>query len=159
MNKLTSDPRLPTVNDEKIRPLTQRLYELFRQFTNAVNALIDFEQSDWVQFTPTITSGSGSFTSVSGVGNYLKRGKIIYFTVNVSCTTIGTAGTSVLVSLPYSEYMGILWAGSGGNTSTGKMVKYVITENGSNAVVKYYDNSFPIGSGESLTITGFYGGY
>ena len=37
MSKIVSDPRLPTVNDEKIRPLTQRLYELFRQYAIAHN--------------------------------------------------------------------------------------------------------------------------
>jgi hypothetical protein len=37
--KLQIDPRLPIVHDDKIRPLTQRLYELFREINRTVNAL------------------------------------------------------------------------------------------------------------------------
>ena len=37
--KFPPDPRLPIINDEKLRPLTQRLYELFRQLFFSINTL------------------------------------------------------------------------------------------------------------------------
>lgn len=156
MNKITSDPRLPTVIDEKLRPLTQRLYELFRQFTNAVNGLIEFEESDWIQFTPTVTSGTGSFTSVSGSGKYLVRGKITHFTISVTCTTLGTASNYLVVSLPHDEKTGVDWSIHGRNSTLGLSVNGRVAANSSNINIRKYDSTFPIGSGETVTITGFY---
>jgi hypothetical protein len=35
--KLPLDPRLPITNSDKLRPLIQRLYELFREYSKAFN--------------------------------------------------------------------------------------------------------------------------
>jgi hypothetical protein len=76
--KLQIDPRLPIVHDDKIRPLTQRLYELFREINRTVNALDETVSGlsgggggggSLTTGTATIDFGSGSnIATVSIIG-------------------------------------------------------------------------------------------
>jgi hypothetical protein len=62
----------------------------------------------WTSWTPTVTPGSGSFTAAGGSnpsvsGAYLQIGKTMLFSVAVTfAANIGTAGTSITLSLPNS---------------------------------------------------------
>ena len=63
------------------------------------NTLDDYEEGTW---TPTVTSGSGSFTTVSATGTYVKIGKqVTTFTV-VTITTAGTASGQINFTLPFT---------------------------------------------------------
>jgi hypothetical protein len=55
-----------------------------------------------VSYTPTVTSGSGSFTTVSATGSYQRVNKMVVVRFEVTITTNGTAASSVIVSLPFS---------------------------------------------------------
>lgn len=58
--------------------------------------------SSWTTWTPTITAGSGTFTSVTATGRYKQIGKTVFYRVSVIFTTIGT-GNGPLFSLPVTS--------------------------------------------------------
>jgi hypothetical protein len=62
------------------------------------NTLDDYEEGTW---SPTVTSGTGSFTTVSFLsGVYTKIGNIITCSGKVVITSAGTAGGNIIVTLP-----------------------------------------------------------
>ena len=54
----------------------------------------------WAAYTPTISSGSGTITTASGTGRWLKQGKIIHFAVVLTITTNGTGAGYIGFTLP-----------------------------------------------------------
>jgi hypothetical protein len=109
----------------------------------------------WTAYTPTITSGSGSFTTVSATGTYKTFGKTCWFTVAITITTVGTAGNYIGVSLPVTQAGGTLAAYGMEMNSTGFMVKGYIPASGVMQVTKY-DNATIIGAGYLVRLTGTY---
>ena len=76
-----------------------------------VNTLDDYEEGTW---TPTITPLSGSLTSYTSSGTYIKIGKLVSLSFIVSITNAGTASSVMQVSnLPFNT--------TGANTSAGVM--------------------------------------
>jgi hypothetical protein len=68
--------------------------------TNA-NTLDDYEEGT---FTPTITSSSGSLTSYTSAGIYVKVGQAVTVNFGFSISTTGTAGGSAVVTgLPFQD--------------------------------------------------------
>ena len=76
--KLPLDPRLPTLTDDKLHPLVQRLYELFREYSKAFNNSYMWD-----------TSGTGYPTT----GTWSQGDKC----ENTSPTELGTAGSKYVV--------------------------------------------------------------
>lgn len=111
--------------------------------------------SAWTAYTPTITSNSGSFTTVSATGTYKTFGKTCWFTVAITITTAGTAGGFIGVSLPVTQAGATLAAYGMEMNSTGYMVKGYIPASGVMQVTKY-DNATIIGSGYLIRLTGTY---
>ena len=64
------------------------------------NVLDDYEEGTW---TPTITPGSGSITSYTSTGVYTKIGRLVTFQLTFTLTNAGTAGTSLLATLPFTN--------------------------------------------------------
>ena len=91
MSKINADPRLPIVTDEKVRPLTQRLYELFRQYAIAHNKSYMWD-TEGTTYPTTGTWSQGNkcnntAPSESGTGG----SKTV--TIGWICTVSGTPGT------------------------------------------------------------------
>ena len=64
------------------------------------NTLDDYEEGTW---TPTVTPSSGSLTSFTSSGVYVKVGRSVTITGAFALTNAGTAGGSVLVGgIPFS---------------------------------------------------------
>lgn len=57
-------------------------------------------QTTWKDTTPTITAGSGSFTSVAGAASYKIDGTICYYRATITVTTVGTASSTIVLPLP-----------------------------------------------------------
>lgn len=76
----------------------------------------------WTSYTPTITSGTGTFTAVSGTINWIQIGKTVRFRAVVTITTNGTAAGYVKVTMPFTPVA--VQAGSGfvGENSKGLTV-------------------------------------
>lgn len=51
-------------------------------------------------YTPTVTAGTGTFTSVSGTGDYKVVDQVCHIAGSVTITTNGTAATNIIVPLP-----------------------------------------------------------
>ena len=109
----------------------------------------------WTAYTPTITSSSGSFTTVSATGTYKVFGKTCWFTVAITITTVGTAGGYIGVSLPVTQAGATLAAYGMEMNSTGYMTKGYIPASGVMQVTKY-DNASIIGAGYLIRLTGTY---
>lgn len=54
----------------------------------------------WTAYAPTITAGSGSFTTRAGAGRYRVRGKSLEISIKITITTNGTANAYVICPLP-----------------------------------------------------------
>jgi hypothetical protein len=109
----------------------------------------------WTSYTPTITSGSGSFTTVSATGKYKVFGKTCWFTVDITITTAGTAGGFIGVSLPFTQVATSLSSYGMEVNATGYMVKGLNPASGVMQITKY-DNASIIGSGYVIRTTGTY---
>jgi hypothetical protein len=110
----------------------------------------------WEDYTPTISTSSGSFTSVSATGKWKRIGKTIFYRLTITITTVGSA-TNVRFSLPATAAAPANTViGYGRETaSTGKMLQTVIN-NATTGTVFYYDNSIPTANGLSLSLSGHF---
>jgi len=114
---------------------------------------------DWQAYTPTVTAGSGSITTASATGRYLKRGRSVDVQIRVTITTNGTGATSVNATLPIAaaNITGINRTLAGREeSSTGNMLQGYITPNSTVAQIYNYDNSYPGASGRTLHVNGSY---
>jgi hypothetical protein len=102
---------------------------------------IDF--GSWTTYTPSISAGSGTFTSVSATARFITLGKTTFVQGDISITANGTAGSWVLVSLPNT--CANASSGTGRETSTHfKMLSVFTPSAGSTlAAIANYDNTYP----------------
>ena len=56
----------------------------------------------WTTYTPTVTAESGTITTKSATGRYIKVGTLCTVTTTVTLTNVGTASGSLIVSLPFT---------------------------------------------------------
>jgi hypothetical protein len=69
--------------------------------TYAVPSLNNLTSLAWTAVTLTITSGAGAITTQSSSSSYLRMGKTVFVSINVSVSNIGTAsGNTTLSGLP-----------------------------------------------------------
>lgn len=115
----------------------------------------------WTAYTPTITSGSGTFTTTSAVGAWQRVGTAIHVRVAITITTNGTAATDVRFSLPATSagnVTGIGGGGAGRNNTTGPMLQCFIPASSTIAVLNQYDNTYPGADGYLLLAWATYEG-
>lgn len=131
--------------------------------TNAANiatntASIANHEAAWTSYTPTLSAGSGSFTSaIPGGGcRYHQIGKTVFVTIVVVITTNGTASGFVGASLPVTPKSSAFYVLHGRDGTGGKSLAGVIGTTPSDCVIVNYDNTYPGASGAVLTVTGVY---
>jgi hypothetical protein len=109
----------------------------------------------WTSYTPTMTAQSGTFTTVSATGSYKQIGKTVFYTLEVTITTAGTAAgfiRATLPSTPNSSFTGV----SQNINVTGIMGSANIPNGDGGAFIAKYDNTTFITSGHVIRSTGFY---
>ena len=108
-----------------------------------------------IAYTPTISAGSGSFTTASATGRYTRYAKTIFYEVIVTITTKGT-GSEVRFSLPYtpaqSNYVTAFGREDG---ATGKMVQGKPL-GGSAIALFFYDGTATGGDGHVYRVNGWF---
>lgn len=73
------------------------------------NTLDDYEEGTW---TPVVTAQSGSFTTVTVSGNYVKTGKQVTVNFRFTLTDIGTGSTGIFVEgFPFAAINGATLSG------------------------------------------------
>ncbi len=112
----------------------------------------------WNTYTPTITCGTGSTPTTSGVGGrYQVVGKTISFYATATITTNGTCGQSFNFSLPFASLATTSIPGYAYNSSGGaKQAFGIVTYGSSTLLVTKYDASYPGTDGSVIQISGSY---
>lgn len=110
-------------------------------------------------YTPTVTSGGGTITTVGTVTSYYRQiGKMLYVDLIINITTAGTATNNMIVTLPNSLTAAHDTALCGNEILvTGKALKaYLLAGGGGNQVqVRYYDNTSVFADGTRFLISGW----
>lgn len=113
----------------------------------------------WTSYTPTVTSGSGSFTTVSATGAYKQIGKTVIFRARVNITTNGTAAGRVEATIPVAVGGGTdSQALCGQNNSSAAVISVAITPGVSTtkALVFTATGAYPGADATVLLIGGSY---
>jgi len=101
-------------------------------------------------YTPTVTSGSGTFTTVSGVIIFWMTGGICNLEVAITITTNGSAATSVIYILPITSAVSTGSTGAGrADGVSGKGLQCKIASTTSISMFNY-DGTYPGATGEVL---------
>lgn len=118
------------------------------------NTLDDYEEGT---FTPTFTPVSGSFTSVSSTGQYVKVGRTITIFMSLTTTNLGTAsGLWNFSGLPFTAFNPNIGAGNRAavgvvreDSAVGQINQIIISGNSTVGIVASLSNGAvtPQGSG------------
>ena len=102
-------------------------------------------------YAPTITPGSGAFTTASATGRWCQLGKFIYFAWTITITTNGTAGTYIGISLPVPASLAgtAILVCARENFLTGNQVDGGLGS-ATLAVLTFYNGTYPGASGYRL---------
>jgi hypothetical protein len=111
----------------------------------------------WVPYTPTLSVTSGALTTASASGEYLRRGKILYFKVQISVTTNGTGAGQLGFTVPFAS-VGTIGQTTAGKerASTGKGVLGFLDAAASVCNLQFYDGTYPGANGYVINVSGFY---
>ncbi len=96
----------------------------------------------WTAYTPTVTAGSGSFTTTSAAGRYKQIGKTATFSAAITVTTIGTGGGSVNFTLPVTANAANSTFCSGRETGSTGSALFAFNSSTTVANITRYDNIF-----------------
>lgn len=103
-------------------------------------------------FVPQVTAISGTFTTVSATGRYLRIGRSIFLKVTITITTNGTANFGTIFTLPFSS-QSVDSMGSGReNAVTGNMLE-VFMPDVTHAYIQKYDGSYGMTNGYVPTVS------
>jgi hypothetical protein len=115
---------------------------------------LQWNSAAWTTYTPTITAGTGTYTTVSGTGRYIRIGKACLVQQQVTVTTNGTAATEVRVTLPFTGISDRnIGAGREVNV-TGNMLQGEV--NTTYIGWRNYNNTYPLGSNYTMYGTAIY---
>jgi hypothetical protein len=91
-----------TANDTPARLAVGSNFAFLQADSSTATGLL-WENAGWTSYTPTITAGSGTFTSVTATTCKYKRiGKIVFVIQQINIITNGTAAGSVIATLPFT---------------------------------------------------------
>lgn len=111
----------------------------------------------WVSFTPTVIATSGTITSASATGFYIRRGKIVHVTIGITITTNGTGAGALTVTLPMATtgLMGATFVGKE-RAVTGKGIVGYVDGDSSVMGMHFADGTYCGGDGYAINLSGFY---
>lgn len=112
----------------------------------------------WTTYTPTITTGSGSFTTATASGRSKTLGKTVWVEMSLTITTNGTAGGLITLSLPFTA-VAAQFSLAGAETATvGYALSVIIPSSGTTAQIRRYDADTAAyhANGVVLVVSGVY---
>lgn len=111
----------------------------------------------WTAYAPTLTSQSGVITALGALsGRYKQIGKTVFVSIDVSITTNGTGGTSLVVGLPVAS-KGLVCLSGRENLTTGKMLyATTVTAAATTVNMEYYDGAYPGANNTQFILGGSY---
>lgn len=114
-------------------------------------------QSAPLAWTPTVTAGAGTITTLGTVSaRYWEDAKMVAFYISVAITTNGTGSSDIRISMPFT--LGTVNALGYGRESgvSGAALTGTIAASSSTMIVRKYDNSYPGANGAVLELSGFF---
>ncbi len=114
--------------------------------------------SAWTPFTPTVSSGSGTITTVGGKSaSALKVGRLVFYRASIAITTNGSGAADVrITNMPYT-CAAANYFGTGREAAiTGKMLLALMASGTTILVIINYDNTYPASNGCILELSGVY---
>jgi hypothetical protein len=143
-----------TANDTPARLAVGGDYGFLQALASASTGL-QWNSNAWTTYTPTIAPDTGSFTTASANGSYIRIGKLCVLRLRGLVTTVGT-GTNPNFTLPFTavnsgagtRFTGIVRE----NAVTGNAGTCTISPGGTVANVFRYDNASYVGSGFDYSI-------
>jgi hypothetical protein len=115
--------------------------------------------TSWTAYTPTVTSGSGAFTTVSATGAYKQVGKTVFVRIAVTITTNGSATGRVEATLPVAVSVGLgSQALSGFNDTAATVLATAISPTASTTKVLMFTaaGAYPGANATALIAQGVY---
>lgn len=100
----------------------------------------------WATYTPTITAGSGAFTTVSATGRWKSIGKTVFFQISITITANGTAATNIVATLPVTSGPGV-YAAIGRETAGQTAIDGIIAAASTTVSIRKYDGTYPGATG------------
>jgi hypothetical protein len=101
-------------------------------------------------FTPTVTAGSGSFTSVNATSRYLVIGKMCHWIGRVNIVTVGTASGGIVLTLPVTRAGGLNVVGYAEETAAVGFQAFIFINAADGATILKGDYSSAIGAGRGI---------
>jgi hypothetical protein len=112
---------------------------------------------EWRAYTPTVTSGTGTITTVGAVSGVFKRyDNTLSFNFEVNITTNGTGGGSVNVTVPDTITTTSSVAVGREVNASGKILSGMLTSSTARCDLRNYDNTYPGADGTKFVATGSY---
>jgi hypothetical protein len=110
----------------------------------------------WTTYTPTIASSSGTLTTASAEGRYIRVGKLCTVVAKGTITTNGSGAGVILMSLPFTAEMtvtGTIALGIGREIAVAGFPLSVIRHNSTNMQIRdLVSDGYPGSSGAVLTV-------
>lgn len=97
-------------------------------------------------YTPTITALSGTITTASATGLYVRVGQMVTVWIDITITTNGTGAGAIIATLPFtSRNTTQSYSGSGYQNSgtTNTALSVACSPNAANIGIEKYDGTYP----------------
>lgn len=120
-----------------------------------IGGLVSGYEATWTAWTPTVTAGAGTLTTVSGAGRYKVNGKTVSFSLTITLTTNGTGSSDILFTLPVNN-VGSAFSVCGREMAlTGKSIAgFPISA--TQVGFTYYDGTYPGANATVFYVSGVY---
>lgn len=118
-----------------------------------------YQTNVWETWTPTITTASGSITTLGTVvAKYRRESKTVFFKISIPITTNGTGSGNIKFTLPptYGGAVDNQVCYGRDNGVSGKMLVGIILAGTAGVDVTNYDGTYPGANGAVITVQGFY---
>ena len=107
----------------------------------------------YTDYTPIVTAGAGTFTTVSATSRYLVIGKMCHWWGKVTITTVGTASGAIIVTTPVSKTTsaGTIFIGSAEEITAIGFGAFLLLNSTTAANILKPDYTSAIGAGNVLS--------
>lgn len=115
-----------------------------------------FDNLPWVDWTPIITSGVGSYTTTTVQrARYRKMGRILHYHLHIVVNSVGTGSGFVIATNPPGITFFLNLVGQGREINrTGNMLQCQVS-NAGGFVISTYDNGVPVSvDGDTVVVNG-----
>jgi len=143
--------------DAGFQPLDSDLTAIAALTTTSFGRSLLTVGSAWADWTPTVSSGTGTLTTAGGVAGscrWTQIGKVVHFTAVITVTTKGTGATSLIFTLPVTALKDTNFAGI--RTSSDTILISRVSPSSSNCVVKLNGGADPLVDGGGYLVSGSY---